>query len=87
MTEVASIRVQLVALKPGQSYAEAVKLNPDAVNRTKIRHTLRKLSDRVNASVARAKAETGSNFVTNTGSFLTATTHDLILSVVVTRES
>lgn len=84
MTE--SIRSQLVALTPGQSYSDAIKLEAGAPKDV-IRLNLKKLTDRVAASVARAKTDTGSNFVTNTGSFLTSQSFDLMLCVVVTREN
>lgn len=79
------VRDALVRLEPGQSYAIATRMLQDTTTAAEIATESERQRNSVTAATARAKAQTGSNFVIEVGEFLTAKSRDIMLCCVITR--
>lgn len=80
-----SMRQAIAGLLPGRSFSRCERLDLDFATGSEIKARFAEMRNNVNASMRRAREETGYQFTIETGSFLTSTRDFLILAVVVTR--
>ena len=79
-----SMRAKIAALKSGESFARAERIDFDSATRETLAETMQAMRNVVNPSANRASSETGNQYVVETGKWITRS-GDVMLTVVVTR--
>lgn len=79
-----SMRAKIAALKTGESFSRAERIDFDSATRKGLVDTMQAMRNTVTPSVNRAHADTGNEYVVETGKWLTRN-GDVMLAVVVTR--
>ena len=79
-----SMRAKIAALKSGESFSCAERIDFDTATRETLAETMQAMRNAVTPSVNRASNETGNQYVVETGKWITRS-GDVMLAVVVTR--
>lgn len=86
VTSLPSLRDQIAALPPGESYCLAKRLEQDTATSEEIAKVSESLHNKARAAMARAKEQTGHTYVGEVGEFRTTRGHNPVLCFLITRQ-